>query len=139
MDKNKLIEELTLDEGKKKAAYQDSLGYWTIGVGRLIDGRKGGGLSDDEINYLLSNDINRVIKELTESLPWWTTLSENRQRVLVNMCFNLGITKLLGFKNTLAHMKAGNYEKAAQGMLASLWAKQVGKRADRLAAIMRAG
>ena len=59
--------------------------------------------------------------------------------MLADMCFNLGINRLLGFKNTLAAIKAGDYEAAADGMLASMWAKQVGKRAHRLIKMMREG
>jgi lysozyme len=54
-----LIAELRRDEGVDRSAYQDHLGFWTIGVGRLIDRRKGGGLSDEEIDYLLQNDVKR--------------------------------------------------------------------------------
>ena len=134
-----LLSELRRDEGVVPHAYQDHLGYWTIGVGRLIDKRKGGRLTDEEIDYLLQNDVDRFKTELDARLSWWRTLDEVRQRVIVNMAFNLGVTGLLGFRNTLAHVKAKQWDKAAAGMLASKWAKQVGKRADRLAAMMRLG
>lgn len=134
-----LIAELRRDEGVVRHAYVDSEGWLTVGVGRLIDKRKSGGLSDDEIDYLLKNDIARVSRELDERLPWWRTLDAVRQRVIANMAFNLGVTGLLGFKNTLAAVKAGRWEKAAAGMLASRWATQVGARAIRLAQMMRTG
>jgi lysozyme len=140
-----LIAELRRDEGVVTHEYKDSLGYSTIGVGRLIDKRKGGGLSDDEIDYLLANDIKRATADLDRYLPWWRKLSPVRQRVMINMTFNLGIgsapkgTGLLGFKNTLAMIEAGRYDAAAAGMLNSKWAKQVGARADRLAKMMREG
>ncbi len=140
-----LIAQLRQHEGVIKHEYKDSLGYSTIGVGRLIDKRKGGGLSDDEIDYLLANDIRRSIDDLDRALPWWRTLSQVRQRVLVDMCFNLGIgnaklgTGLLGFKNTLGMIQRGEYEKAAAGMLNSRWAKQVKGRANRLSDMMKEG
>lgn len=134
-----LIEELIRDEGFVPHAYQDSLGWWTIGVGRLIDRRKGGGITREEAEYLLSNDIDRKVKELDEKLPWWRTLSPVRQRVIVNMAFNLGVSGLLGFRNTLAMIQRGDYEGAARGMLRSKWATQVGNRAKRLAEMMRTG
>jgi lysozyme len=140
-----LIAELRRDEGVIRHEYKDSLGYSTIGVGRLIDKRKGGGLSDDEIDYLLANDIRDTIADLDRELPWWRTLSPARQRVLVNMAFNLGIgserlgTGLLGFKNTLAKIRSGDYAGAAVGMLQSRWASQVKGRADRLAEMMKEG
>jgi lysozyme len=117
----------------------DHLGFATVGVGRLIDKRKGGRLSNDEIDYLLKNDIARFSAELDERLPWWRTLDEVRARVILNMAFNLGVDGLLKFRNTLAAVKAGEWDRAAVGMLASLWAKQVGARAKRLARMMRTG
>jgi lysozyme len=134
-----LIAELRRDEGVDRSAYQDHLGFWTIGVGRLIDRRKGGGLSDEEIDYLLQNDVKRFAKELDKRLPWWRGLDPVRQRVIQNMAFNLGVAGLLSFKNTLAAVKAGEWAKASAGMLASKWAKQVGLRAVRLAHMMKHG
>lgn len=138
-----LTSDLRRDEGEKLHAYQDSEGYWTIGVGRLIDPRRGGGISKEESAYLLRNDIARVTADLDRALPWWRSLSEARQRVLLNMGFNLGVgsTKkgLLSFRNTLAAIERGDYVTAARGMLASKWARQVGVRAERLAQLMREG
>jgi lysozyme len=131
-----LVSELRRDEGVVPYAYQDSLGYWTIGVGRLI--HKGRGkLSDDEIDYLLMNDIDKVVAGLDTKAPWWRTLSPVRQRVMVNMSFNMGIGWIDKFKNTVAAIREGRYDDASKGMLASLWAKQVKGRADRLAKMMR--
>lgn len=140
-----LLAELRRDEGVVPYEYKDSLGYSTIGVGRLIDRRKGGHLSDDEIDYLLANDVRRSIADLDKYLPWWRDLSPVRQRVIANMVFNLGIgnaalgSGLLGFKNTLVMIKNGQYADAAAGMLQSKWAKQVGERANRLSAMMKEG
>jgi len=139
MDKKQLTKELRRDEGVVPFAYQDHLGYWTIGVGRLIDKKKGGGLSDAEIDFLLSNDIDRFEKQIIDALPWYGRLDDVRQRVLVNMAFNMGIAGLLGFKNTLAMVERGDYSGAAKGMLASKWAGQVGERAKRLATMMETG
>lgn len=135
----KLIAELRRDEGTVASAYQDSLGYWTIGVGRLIDKRKGGKLSNDEIDYLLANDITRFVNELDKKHPWWRELNPVRQRVIVNMTFNMGIGWITEFKNTVAAIKRGDYKAAAAGMRASLWAKQVKGRATRLAKMMETG
>lgn len=139
MADEQLLAELRRDEGVVRHAYQDSLGWWTIGVGRLIDPRKGGGLSDAEIDLLLANDVARVEAELDRRLPWWRTLDPARRRVLVNMAFNLGVGGLLGFRNTLRAVREGRWEDAAEGMLQSKWARQVGARATRLAAVMRGG
>ena len=134
-----LIKELRRDEGVVDHAYQDSLGYWTIGVGRLIDKRKGGKLTDEEIDYLLMNDVKECVADLDKNLPWWRSLSDARRRVLVNMRFNLGMAGLLGFKNTLKFIETGEYKRAADNMLLSKWAKQVGQRANRLAKMMENG
>lgn len=134
-----LIKELRRDEGVVDHAYQDSLGYWTIGVGRLIDKRKGGKLTDEEIDYLLMNDVKECVADLDKNLPWWRSLSDARRRVLVNMRFNLGMAGLIGFKNTLKFIETGEYKRAADNMLLSKWAKQVGQRANRLAKMMEVG
>lgn len=131
-----LERELTLDEGKRNKVYKCTAGKNTIGIGRNLDDV---GLSDDEIGYLLRNDINRVCADLDRELSWWRQMSDARQRSLANMAFNLGIGGLLKFKNTLVAMRAGDYKGAAAGMRASLWAKQVGARAERLAKMMEAG
>lgn len=136
---NNLREMLSLHEGRVKHAYRDSLGYWTIGVGHLIDRRKGGHLPEHIIDDLLEHDITEHSRQLFTALPWVMELDEVRKSVLVDMTFNLGIAGLLGFKNTLAAVKERRWEDAARGMLASKWASQVGGRAVRLADMMRTG
>lgn len=133
------LAEYERDEGFRSSVYQDSLGYWTIGIGRMVDKRKGGGITREEAVYLLTNDLRKVDAELDTNLPWWREMSPARQAVLRNMCFNMGLPTLLTFKNTLGAMERGDYAAAADGMLASKWAKQVKGRAVRLAAIMRGG
>ena len=136
---SELTQQLNRDEGRKKAAYQDHLGFWTIGVGRLIDSRKGGGLCDDEMDYLLRNDINDRIDALTRALPWFQNLDDARKGVLLNMAFQMGTDGLLAFKNTLAEIRAGDYSTASEMMLQSKWAKQTPERAMRLAVQMKTG
>lgn len=159
MDRAKLQAELRRDEGEELTAYKDSLGYWTIGVGHLIDPKKGAdpapfgvnlchdgaAITPEQSAQLLDTDIDAKCAELDHALPWWRSLTGARQRALLNMAFNLGVgsaergTGLLGFKNTLALIQKGNFEGARRGMLASKWADQVGDRAKRLAAMMVAG
>jgi lysozyme len=132
-------EQLRLDEGEKLYAYKDSLGFWTIGVGRLIDEKKGGGLTEEESAYLLKNDIARKTNEVKNRLDWFSKLDEVRQAVLINMAFQMGVEGLLKFKNTLTLVKSGYYEDAAKNMLQSLWAQQTPERAKRLAEQMKTG
>lgn len=136
MNRDRLIEQLRIDEGVRYKPYKDTVGKLTIGVGRNLDDR---GLSPDEVDYLLSNDIKIVEADLDRALPWWRNMTDARQEVLANMCFNLGISRLLGFKNTLQFMKDGKYEAAARGMEASMWFRQVGGRAQRLVKMMEKG
>lgn len=136
MNTDRLLAELTRDEGLRLKPYKCPAGKTTIGIGRNLDDV---GISAAEAEHLCRNDVARVVAELDAALPWWRGLDEVRQRVLANMGFNLGVPGLLGFKNTLRKVKDGDYLGAAQGMLASKWAGQVGPRALRLAQMMRDG
>lgn len=132
MTTDNLAADITRDEGRERSAYQDSRGYWTIGVGHLIDGRRGGGISDAIIDAILQEDVAAKKAQLTDQIPWWTTLDDVRQDALVNMAFNLGVDGLLQFEHFLGALHAGDYASAAASMMQSLWAKQVGQRAVRL-------
>ena len=134
-----IVELLRRDEGEGLSAYQDSLGFWTIGVGRLIDARKGGGISLQESEILLTNDLARFVAALDAQLPQWRTLNDARQAVLLSMAFQMGVPGLLGFKNTLANVFSGNFADAKLGMLQSKWATQTPERAARLAQQLERG
>lgn len=137
--KDKAAKQLVRHEGEVLHAYQDHLGYWTIGIGRLIDKRRGGGISKEEAEFLFMNDVNGRIKQLEKKIPWFKNLDEPRKAVLLNMSFQLGIPGLLQFKNTLAKIEAGDYEGAAVNMMKSKWATQTPRRAQELANQMRTG
>lgn len=135
-----IARQLRGDEGERACVYKDSLGYWTIGVGRLVDSsKKGAGLRPDEIEYLLANDIEDRVRELSVRLPWFLHLDEARQGVLINMSFQLGMDGLLNFKATLAAVQVGNYAQASVLMLQSKWAHQTPERAQRMSDQMRTG
>lgn len=136
MDTNKLLATLTTEEALKLKPYRDSVGKLTIGIGRNIEDR---GISRDEAEYLCRNDISLVVAQLNVNCPWWKTLDDVRQRVLADMCFNMGIGTLLTFKNTLALIQHSDYAAAASAMLDSKWAQQVGQRAIVLASMMHTG
>ena len=135
-----LVEDLIAHEGFRRYAYRDSEGYWTIGYGRLIDRALGGGITKSEAGILLANDIAGVVADLDRNVAWWRDLPAGVRRALVRMCFNLGWPRLAGFKKMLAALEAGDFEGGADEALDSIWARQqVGVRAQRIAALIRAG
>ena len=128
------------EEGLVLHAYRDHKGYWTIGIGRLIDKRRGGRITEEEAFYLLRNDIAKRETALDVAIPWWRTLDEPRQAVLMSMAFQLGVAGLLAFKVTLKSVEDDRFEDAAHQMLISKWAKvDTPARANRLAKVMRTG
>ena len=129
-----LREDLKRDEGVRNYPYTDTEGILTIGVGRNLEDR---GLSDDEIDVLLTNDLKWVIHDLDRNLPWWRDMPSGKQRALANMAFNLGYPRLSGFRKMLAALEAGDWNGAAAEALDSRWARQVGDRAHRIATLMK--
>lgn len=118
-------EQLIAHEGLKTRVYYDSLGTPTIGVGRNLRDR---GLTHEEVMYLLANDIKRVKKELYLELPLlFPSLSPIRQRVLIDLSFNLGTNGMMNFKRMLDALADGDFHKAALEMKNSKWATQVQK------------
>jgi lysozyme len=136
MDLAPLLDSLKHDEGLRLKPYRCTAGKLTIGYGRNIEDA---GISPAEAEALLRNDVLRVCQELDKTLPWWRRMSEARQRALANMAFNLGMGGLLGFKNMLAALHDGDYERAAAEAQDSRWARQVGQRASRIIATLREG
>ena len=132
-----IVEDLKRDEGFVSHAYTDSTEekYLTIGYGRLIDKRLGGGISEFEAECMLERDIVRAMDGLDAGLRWWRTMPEPWQRGLLNMAFNLGLPRLLGFRKMLAALEAGDGQRAAIECLSSKYAKDVGARAERVAAL----
>lgn len=122
-----LISRVVEHEGIKKFAYTDTLGYTTVGIGRCIDSRVGKGLSVDECFYLLNNDLKECRSQLTK-YDWFTNQDEARQGALIELCFNLGITGLLGFKNMIDALKRKSYAEAVKHLKDSKWSSQVGAR-----------
>ncbi len=145
------IEHLREEEGTVLYAYQDHLGYWTMGTGRLIDKRRGGGISQEENDILLANDIARVRAQLAVDLDTaaaWARVKDDPARAvaLISMGFQMGVglpgkddTGLSGFDGTLALITAGDFAGAAAQALRSAWAKQTPARAKRVTEMLRTG
>lgn len=122
-------------EGFSTRLYKDEDGKLTIGWGRNLEDD---GVSVDEANYLFTNDLTRTITEL-EPYSWFNTQPDNVKNALINMNFNLGITKLLGFSRMIEALELNNYPRAAVEALNSKWATQVGLRAKDVALMIREG
>jgi lysozyme len=134
----RLIEMLKRHEGVRSHVYLCSAGYETIGVGRNIS-NTGMGLFDDEVDYLLENDIARVIKELSSEYPWFTDLDDVRKDAIIDISFNLGATRLRGFRRALAAMDAADYKTASLEFLDSKWSRDVKGRSTELAYMIETG
>tara|TARA_R110002167_G_scaffold2973_1_gene14438 strand:+ start:498 stop:911 length:414 start_codon:yes stop_codon:yes gene_type:complete len=131
------IEDLLIKhEAMRLKPYECTAGDLTIGVGRNLDSM---GLSEDEVYYLLQNDIRRCEKELLKAFDWFAHLDTVRQDAMMDMCFNLGISRLRGFEKALNAMEEGDYEEAAVEFLDSNWADQVGQRAITITNMIRTG
>lgn len=135
-----LTRQLRGDEDTRPQVYKDSLGFFTIGTGRLVDERMpGSGLRQSEMDFMLANDIAERKASLTQRLPWFYLVDPVRQGALLNMSFQLGVDGLLGFKNTLELVRKGQFSDAADNMLLSKWATQTPNRAKRIAKQMKTG
>ena len=122
-------------EGYRKKPYRCTAGKLSIGVGRNLEDR---GLSDDEMLYLMRNDMNEAVRAAA-TLGYWSELNEARQLVVADMVFNLGLAGWLEFRRANAALAAGDYARAAEEMQDSRWYEQVGRRAKRLVEAMRTG
>lgn len=131
----KLRAQLTEHEGRRLELYTDTVGKVTGGVGHNFTDN---GISPAVCDLMLDEDIGRAINDL-KTFRWFNGLDDMRQRVLVDLVFNIGLPRLRGFRLMLAAVEAGDFEEASQQMLDSLWAHQVGHRAIRLAQMMATG
>lgn len=127
-----LTADLNSEEGRRKCAYRDSLGFLSIGVGRLIDARmKGSGLRDQEIDFLLKTDLTEKLTEI-QNEPWFRAAdTEARARAMLDWYFQLG-HHVYGFVATLQAIVNKDWAQAARRMRQSLWYKQTPNRAERV-------
>lgn len=141
IDETAVTARLVGDEGEVLHAYRDHLGYLTIGVGILIDERKGGGITQDESRYLLRNRLRQRVAQCSERFEWWQSIDEVRRGVIVCMAYQIGVNGVANFRKMCAALRIRDYNTAAMEMLDSDWAseKQTPVRAKRMARIMRSG
>ena len=133
---NKLIEQLKRHEGVELKPYKDTVGKWTIGVGRNLDDI---GISEQEAEMLLLNDIKEAERQLIATMPWTQELDEVRFSALLNFVFNVGIGTASKFVNAMEALRQRNYDMAADEMLDSRWSKQVGQRSIEVTEQIRTG
>ena len=131
-----LIDQLIRHEGICLKPYKCPAGKWTIGIGRNIEDN---GITEAEAIILLMNDIERCKWEVETAFPWVSGLNTARYYVLVNMCFNMGISRLSSFKKMLTALRDGDYNTTSIEGLDSRWARQVGNRAIELMQTMKKG
>lgn len=127
------------DEGEVLHCYLDSLGFHTIGIGVLIDERKGGGITQEESRYLFRNRLGTKLAQCSNKFEWWQTIDDVRRGVIVCMAYQLGVNGVANFKKMCAALRIRDYNTAAMEALDSTWAKQTPARAQRMARIMRSG
>jgi len=134
VNRTRVTAQLVRHEGLRLKPYRDTVGKLTVGVGRNLDDV---GVTEEEAMHLLHNDVTRVWHDLTRAVPSFGALDEDRQHVLIDMAFNLGVPGLLKFRKMLDAVERRDFERAASEMLDSKWATQVGQRAVTLAGMMR--
>jgi lysozyme len=140
----KLIEMLKRHEGEvvtngRHLIYKCPAGHWTIGIGRNVDVNGGLGLSDEEVNFLLEGDIERVIKELSTEYAWFSDLDDVRKDAMIDISFSLGQTKLRKFVLALEAMAIADHQTASKEFLDSDWSRTVKGRSVELAAMIETG
>jgi len=131
-----IYDQLRRDEGLQLFPYLDTVGKTTIGIGRNLTDK---GITAEEAEMLLGNDVEAIQNALGAKLPWFRGLSDARQGALINVGFNVGVVGLLGFTKTLDFMSQSNWDAAADEILNSKWASQVGDRAKRISNQIRTG
>ena len=133
---NKLIEQLKIHEGFRSNVYTCSGGKKTVGYGRNLQDI---GISEEEAEMLLKNDIYEATNQLLNAFPWMATFSDVRISAMINFTFNVGIGTVRKFSNTIEYLKNEDWEAAADEMIDSKWAEQVGDRAIQITEQIRTG
>ena len=129
-----LLESIKHHEGFVEHVYDDSLGIPTIGYGFAI---KDLVLEEDLCDEILLRKLRILGKSVMGKFPFFDSLPSDCKTVLMEMCYQLGVTGVSKFKKALKAMEGGDWEKAADEMLDSKWAKQTPNRAKELSNIVR--
>ena len=132
----RLTNQLIIDEGLKLKPYHCTSNKLTIGVGRNLDDV---GITEGEAKFLLKNDISRGAGECMYEFDWFSGLSERRKEAIINLVFNMGLTKFKQFKKTISYIEQGLFELAGTELLDSNYARQVGNRSIRVANMLADG
>ena len=146
MNLDTLGKRLAIEEGDRLVAYLDSKGILTVGRGHNCIAKPlwnvkqpGDRISPEQDQQLFQADVQDACVQLDYYLSWWRDLDDNRQNVMLDLCFNMGIHTLVMFHDTLEAVRTQRWDDAAAGMAHSVWAKQVGSRASFLENAMRTG
>ncbi len=135
MNYQRLMQSIQRHEGLRLKPYLDTVGKLTIGYGRNLDDI---GIDETEAGMMLQTDMHKVIQQMT-SVAEWQGISDVRQNVLLEMSYNLGFQGLQSFHRMWAAIRREEYNSAADEMMNSKWARQVGNRAVKLSTMMRSG
>lgn len=146
MDVGRLKTHLRVAEGFRSRPYLDTATppVWTIGYGHALPRITREDVRDmewtrEQAEKALDEDVANAIHD-AGSFGWWLTLDQVRQAAVVELCFNLGITKFREFRKTIAAIQNREFQKASRHLLDSKWAKQVGPtRSGRLARMLETG
>lgn len=143
-DKQKVIDQLKIDEGIVYEIYKDHLGYPTFGIGHLVldsdpeyGQEVGTPVSEERCLEVFDHDLEVTVNECKVLFPDFDEKLDEVQEILINMMFNMGRTRLSKFKKFIGALNEKNYEEAANQMMDSRWYHQVGNRSVRLVERMR--
>ncbi len=131
-----VVELIKDHEGTSLHLYRDTVGKWTVGVGRNIEDN---GIREDEAELMLANDIRECRVQLTRTYSWFNALDEVRQAACIDLLFNLGSMRLSGFAKFLAAMARSDWPRAADELRDSKWYTQVARRGPRVVSMIERG
>lgn len=128
-DFSSLIEDIKKHEGFRSSVYKCTEGYDTIGYGFAI---KDLIIDEDVATLILMKKLHKMLERIIIAFPWFKTIDDEAKSVVINMCYQLGLTGFSKFKKTIYLLETEQYEEASTEMLDSLWAKQTPARAREL-------